>query len=164
MSEHRPPDAAVTPRPWPVRVVAEVWRRRVELLRFGTVGGVAYVVNLAVFNLLLHGPAPFDVISHKPVTVNVIAVAVSTLVAWLGNRYWTFADHRTTRRGRELVEFGLVNVGGLVISSACLAFSRYVLGLDSPLADNVAANGVGLVLGMVFRYVMYRKVVFRGAR
>ncbi|WP_418276154.1 GtrA family protein [Isoptericola jiangsuensis] len=156
-----PPTTA--PRAWPVRAVAAVWARRIELLRFGTVGGAAYVVNLVVFNLLLHGPPPFDVLAHKPVTVNVIAVAVSTMVAWIGNRYWTFAEHRTSHRVRELVEFGLVNIGGLVISSACLAFSRYVLGLESPLADNVAANGVGLVLGMIFRYVMYRTVVFRGS-
>ncbi|GAA4720588.1 GtrA family protein [Isoptericola chiayiensis] len=159
-----PAPAAPRPRAWPVRFVAATWRRRVELLRFGTVGGLAYVVNLAVFNLLLHGPAPFDVLSHKPVTVNVVAVAVSTVVAWLGNRYWTFSAGRTTRHVRELIEFGLVNVGGLVISSACLAVSRYVLGFDSILADNVAANGVGLVLGMIFRYVMYRGVVFRGDR
>jgi putative flippase GtrA len=161
------PDAAPPVPPdtrfWGVRFAAAVWQRRIELLRFGTVGATAYVVNLAVFNLLLHGPAPFDVISHKPVTVNVIAVAISTMVAWLGNRYWTFSERRTANRVRELVEFGLVNVGGLVISSACLAFSRYVLDLDSPLADNVAANGVGLVLGMIFRYVMYRTVVFRGS-
>lgn len=154
--------AEPTSLPWPVRLVATMWQRRIELLRFGTVGGLAYVVNLAVFNLLLHGP--WDVLAHKPVTVNVIAVAISTLVAWLGNRYWTFAARRTARRLRELVEFGLVNVGGLAISSACLAFSRYALGLDSILADNVAANGVGLVLGMIFRYAMYRSVVFRGGR
>jgi putative flippase GtrA len=161
----QPPEPPTTAsRPWPARAAAAVWSRRLELLRFCTVGGAAYVVNLVVFNLLLHGPAPFDVLSHKPVTVNVIAVAVSTMVAWLGNRYWTFADQRTSNRVRELLEFGLVNIGGLVISSACLAFSRYVLGLDSPLADNVAANGVGLVLGMIFRYVMYRAVVFRGGR
>ncbi|NNU28121.1 GtrA family protein [Isoptericola sp. JC619] len=137
-----------------------MWRRRVELLRFGTVGGLAFVVDLALFNLMLHGPV--DVLADKPVTVRVIAAAVATLVSWIGNRYWTFAARRTRRRVRELVEYAAVNVGGVAISAGCLAFSRYVLGLDSALADNVAANGVGLVLSMIFRYVMYRTVVFRG--
>lgn len=160
MSSSAPAPAPPGRSAWPARVVAAVWRRRVELLRFGTVGGLAFVVDLAVFNLMLHGPV--DVLAHKPITVRVIAAAVATLVSWVGNRYWTFAARRTRRRVRELLEYAAVNVGGVAISSGCLAFSRYVLGLDSALADNVAANGIGLVLSMAFRYVMYRVVVFRG--
>ncbi|WP_402466836.1 GtrA family protein [Isoptericola aurantiacus] len=154
--------APATPRrgAWPNRLAAAVWRQRVELLRFGTIGALAFVVDFTVFNLMLHGPV--DVLAHKPVTVNVIATAVATVVSWLGNRYWTFSARRTRRRVRELLEYAAVNVGGVVITSACLAFSRYVLGLDSALADNVAAKGVGLVLAMIFRYVLYRTVVFRG--
>lgn len=44
----------------------------------------------------------------------------------------------------------------LVIALACLAFSHYVLGLTSPLADNVSANGVGLVFSTLFPFVAYR--------
>ncbi|WP_418606452.1 hypothetical protein [Georgenia sp. SUBG003] len=33
----------------------------------------------------------------------------------------------------------------MAIAVGCLAVSHYVLGFTSPLADNVAANGVGLV-------------------
>ncbi|MFV2144656.1 MULTISPECIES: GtrA family protein [Isoptericola] len=156
----RAPAAAPAPQRWPARTMLALWARRIELLRFGSVGALAFVVDLAVFNLMLHGPV--DVLAHKPITVRIIAAAVATLVAWVGNRYWTFADRRTPRRGRELLEFAAVNVGGLAISAGCLAVSRYVLGLDSALADNVAANGVGLVLSTIFRYVMYRTVVFRG--
>ena len=56
--------------------------------------------------------------------------------------------------------FVVVNIGGMAISIGCLAFSHYVLDLRSPLADNISANGVGLVLGMVFRYFAYRTWVF----
>jgi putative flippase GtrA len=50
----------------------------------------------------------------------------------------------------------------MLVAVACLAVSHYVLGFTSPLADNVAANGVGLVLGTAFRYVAYRRWVFTG--
>jgi putative flippase GtrA len=53
-----------------------------------------------------------------------------------------------------------VNIGGMIVAVGCLAVSHYVLGLRSPLADNIAANGVGLVLGTAFRYVCYRYIVF----
>jgi hypothetical protein len=49
----------------------------------------------------------------------------------------------------------------LGIALGCLAISRYVLGMTSPMADNVAANGVGLALGSLFRFLSYRRFVFR---
>ena len=42
-----------------------------------------------------------------------------------------------------------------------LAISHYVLGFTSPLADNIAANVVGLVFATTFRFVGYRTWVFR---
>lgn len=130
----------------------------VELLRFCAVGGAAFVVDVGLFNLLRFGPG--EILGDKPLTAKVVSVAVSVLVAWLGNRYWTFSGSRRSSRGRELAMFVMVNLGGMGIAVACLAVSHYVLGLTSPLADNVAANGVGLVLGTAFRYLCYRYLVF----
>jgi putative flippase GtrA len=132
--------------------------RLAELARFGSVGSVAFLVDLGLFNLLRFGPG--ELLGDKPLTAKGVSVVVATLVAWLGNRYWTFAHRRTETRTRELVAFAVVNAGGLVIGVAVLAVSHYVLGFTSPLADNIAANGVGLVLGTAFRYVLYRRVVF----
>jgi len=132
-----------------------------ELARFGSVGAVAYVVDLGLFNLLRFGPG--DLMESKPLTAKVVSVAVATLVAWVGNRYWTFAERRTSSRGRELAGFVVVNIGGLVIGVGCLAFSHYVLGLHTALADNISANVIGLFLGTAFRYVAYRRLVFTGS-
>ena len=140
--------------------LAAVRARIAELARFGSVGAAAYVVDLGLFNLLRFGPG--DLLGHKPLTAKVVSVAVSTMVAWLGNRYWTFSDRRSSSRGRELAGFVVVNLGGMVIAVGCLAFSHYVLGLTSGLADNISANGVGLILGTAFRYVCYRQLVFTG--
>ena len=130
-------------------------------VKFGVVGGVAFLVDTGLFNLLLHiGQEP--VLGEKPLTAKVVSVAVATMVAWLGNRFWTFRRRRRTAVPRELFLFAVVNVGGLLLALLPLAVSRYVLRLDSPIADNIAANVVGLGLGTVFRFVMYRTVVFTG--
>lgn len=136
--------------------------RALELARFGSVGAVAFVVDVGLFNLLRFGPG--QLLEDRPVTAKVLSVAVATLVAWIGNRYWTFSTRRTASPRRELVAFAVVNVGGMLVAVGCLAFSHYVLGLRSPLADNIAANVVGLALGTAFRYVAYRHLVFTGAR
>lgn len=149
-------DAAALPRR--ERVLARVR----ELAKFGSVGAVAYVVDLGLFNLLSFGPG--ELLGHKPLTAKIVSVTVATLVAWVGNRYWTFSARRTQARGRELAAFVVVNIGGMLIAVGCLAISTYALGLTSPLAKNVSANVVGLALGTAFRYVAYRRLVFTGYR
>lgn len=134
--------------------------RLFELARFGSIGTLAYVVDAGLFNLLRFGPG--GLLEDKPLTAKVVSVTLATVVAWVGNRYWTFPLRRREARGRELVAFAVVNAVGMGIAVGCLAFSHYVLGLTSALADNVAANVVGLGLGTVFRYVAYRRLVFTG--
>ena len=51
----------------------------------------------------------------------------------------------------------------MLIAVGCLWFSHYVLELTSPLADNIAANVVGVGLGTIFRYFCYKYLVFTGA-
>ena len=125
-----------------------------ELAAFGAVGLLALGTDLGLFNLLRLGPG------LGPMTSKTLAVVVATTVAYLGNRWWTFR-HRGRRRLRhEYALFVVLNVAGLGIALACLGVSHYLLGLTSPLADNVAANVVGLGLGTAFRFWSYRRYVF----
>ncbi|PJI94231.1 GtrA family protein [Luteimicrobium subarcticum] len=135
--------------------------RITELLRFGMVGGLAFVIDAGLFNLLVFGPG--EVLGTKQGTAKAISVTLATIFAWIGNRYWTFSEHKTQERGRELLGFVLVNVGGMAISVLCLWFGIHVLDQDSQLAQNIWANVIGLGLGTVFRYLMYRKFIFTGA-
>lgn len=131
--------------------------RLAELIRFGSVGGVAFVVDVGLFNLLCFGPG--TLLGGRPLAARLASAAVATTVAWIGNRYWTFAQHRTEDRAREFVTFAVMNVVGTGISLGTLAFSHYVLDLRTPLADNVA-NILGIGLGTIFRYIAYRAWVF----
>jgi putative flippase GtrA len=130
-----------------------------ELAKFGSVGMVALVVDVGTFNLLRFagGDGPLH---DKPLTAKTISVVLATLVAYLGNRYWTYRDRRRTGFAREYFLFFTLNAIGLGIALTCLWFSHYVLNLRTPLADNVSANVIGLALATAFRFVSYRKLVF----
>lgn len=130
----------------------------IRMITFGLVGGLAFVVDIGVYNLLR-----LTILDDKPIGAKVISVAVATLVAWIGNRQLTFRTERSRPAFREAFLFAIMNVIGLGIAALCLFVSHYVLGFTSPIADNIAGNGIGLVLGMVFRYLAYRYVVFRPA-
>jgi putative flippase GtrA len=124
-----------------------------ELLKFGMVGVVAFTVDVGLFNLLLHH-------TDKPLTSKTISTVVATTVAYIGNRLWTFRRRARSGVGREYTLFFLLNAVGLAIALGCLAISHYLLGFTGRLADNIAANVVGLVLGTTFRFWSYRRFVF----
>lgn len=134
-----------------------------ELAKFGVVGLMAFCIDTAIYNYAVFGvpgTAGVGPLSDAPLRAKVLATAIATTCAWVGNRYWTFRERRNAARAREFALFVWFNIVGLAIALACLAASRYVLGLDSQLADNVSGNGVGLVLGTLFRFWAYRTYVF----
>jgi putative flippase GtrA len=124
-----------------------------ELLKFGVVGGLAFIVDVGLFNLFLH-------VTDKPLTSKTLSTVAATTVAYLGNRYWTFRKRGRSGVRREYLLFFVLNAVGLAIALTCLFISHYALGFTSRLADNIAANGVGLALGTTFRFWSYRRWVF----
>jgi putative flippase GtrA len=129
-------------------------------LKFGVVGLAGYVTDVTVFNLLRLGVFGSDHFLAGPLGANIVSVAIATLVTWFGNRYWTFREHRRKNYFLELVEFGTVALGGMLIAMICLWVSHYLLGFDNLVADNIAKNVVGLFLGTAFRFLLYRFWVY----
>jgi putative flippase GtrA len=124
-----------------------------ELVKFGMVGAVAFVVDVTLFNLVLHQ-------TDEPLISKTVSTVVATTVAYVGNRFWTFRRRSRSGVGREYTLFFLLNGVGLAIALGCVAISHYLLGFTSRLADNIAANVVGLALGTTFRFWSYRRFVF----
>ncbi|HLS04538.1 MAG TPA: GtrA family protein [Actinomycetales bacterium] len=132
-----------------------------ELARFGTVGAIAYVVDVAIFNLLLLTTVgEWLGTAGQPLAAKTFSVAVAVLVSWIGNRYWTYRHQRGRTKRGELTLFLLANLAGMAVSLGCLGISHYVLQLTSPLADNISANVIGLALGTAVRWWLYRTYVF----
>lgn len=144
-----------------LRVLYETLAR--EVAKFGTVGALAFVLDTALYNVLVFGiPGTVDgPLAGQPLVGKVVSASVATVFSWLGNRLWTFRHRRRAAVAHEFGLFLVFNAVGLAIALACLGVSRYVLDLHSQLADNIAGNGVGLVLGTLFRFWAYRTFVFR---
>ena len=124
-----------------------------ELAKFGTVGALAFVVDVTIFNVVLH-------LSGKPLTSKITSTVVAATIAFILNRAWSFRHRQRSSVRREYALFFILNAIGLVIAVGCLAISHYLLGFESRLADNIAANGFGLVLGTTFRFWSYRRFVW----
>jgi putative flippase GtrA len=134
-----------------------------QLIKFGAVGAVGFGVNLVVFNVMLL--IVLRNVQHATIYSTVIATVIAILTNWIGNRYWAFSGQRQQNAAKEGVEFFVVSLAtGTGIPVLCIWVSHYLLGLANPMADNISANVVGLALGMLFRFALYRWWVFSPTR
>jgi putative flippase GtrA len=146
------------------QIAKRAWRAGADLVvgyafKFGVVGVFGYLIDVGVFNGLRVDTGDGPVLASS-FWAKAISVSVATLATWIGNRYWTFRDRRRRDFALELLEFAAISGAGMAIALACLYISHHVFGARSLLADNIAANGVGLVLGTAFRFLMYRYWVY----
>jgi putative flippase GtrA len=130
-----------------------------EASGFAAVGAIGLLVDIGGYNALVHLGGD-GLLADQPLVAKAISLVAGTTVAYFGNRFWTYRDRPRRRLAREYTLYMFFSGVALAIALGCLAVSRYVLGLANPVADNVAANGIGLALGSLFRFFSYRRYVF----
>lgn len=125
-----------------------------ELAKFGLVGFIASVIDLGGA-AYLHGAMGIG-----PLLAKAISISFATTVTYLGCRFWTFRHRPGQALLREGMIFAGLNVVGLGLAESVIAFTTYGLDKKGALAYNVASLA-GTGLGTAFRYVTYKKWVFR---
>lgn len=131
-----------------------------QLTRFGLVGSIGLVIDVAIFNILRTTVLSPEALHEGPIIAKILSTTVAIAANWLGNRHWTFRREELQHPAYEGIKFALVSIGGIAIGLGSLIVSHYVLGYTSLLADNISSNVVGLALGTIFRFWGYRFWVF----
>lgn len=131
-----------------------------EARRFTMVGGLGYLVDVSIFNLLLFGlKAAFEL--DAPFASKIVATSIAVLVTYFLNSRWTFKQRLGHQPGvGRLLKYLVVSIIGLSFSLVALFISRNIFHLESLLADNVSANIVGVAFAWIFRFFANRKWVF----
>ncbi|MFG6402034.1 MULTISPECIES: GtrA family protein [unclassified Microbacterium] len=135
-------------------------KRAKQGVAFLVVGGAAFVVDAVVFNLLAFWVTGVGPLYDQPLLAKIIAIVIASLVTYVGNRYWTFGDRHLPRRWSRYVLFAVFNLIAIGLQLGCLWFSRYVLGLEGPIPDNISGTLIGQALATVFRFLTYDRFVF----
>lgn len=125
-----------------------------EFAKFGVIGVIGLIITNVGYALMhSHGVGP--------VTATTLATIIATIVAYIGNRYWSFAHRERTSVPREGLAFFVLNGIGLLIQDTAVAFNSYVLHLEHhKLAEFLALN-IGIAIATIFRFWSYRKFVWR---
>ncbi|MGW0121163.1 GtrA family protein [Streptomyces sp. NPDC003327] len=125
-----------------------------EVVKFGAVGGLGVLVNMAAFNLVRNA-------TDLPVVrASLIATVIAIAFNYVGFRYFTYRDRDKSGRTRQLTLFLLFSIVGMVIENGILYAATYGFGWDSPLQSNFF-KFFGIGVGTVFRFWSYRTWVFR---
>lgn len=133
-----------------------------ELGRFLSVGVLATVVAVVLFNLLVHGFGMLpELMGEQPIPAYVLANTVGMVVSYRGSRGWAFRHRPPVQADGGLLAYAVINLATMVLPVLCLWFSREVLHLADPVSDNLAANVIGGVLGTLARFALFRTFVFR---
>ncbi|MFC4333748.1 GtrA family protein [Salininema proteolyticum] len=154
-----PPDAA------PPGLVRRLYDRFGELVRFLSVGGSAYVIDVTLFNLF------FVMLDWNAGAAKTVATVIATTLAFLGNRYWTWRENLADGAGgaKQYFLYFFFNGIGLLISLLCLWANHGLAQVwpdvfDTVLAANIAGNVVGVAVASGFRFYAYRTWVFAPAK
>jgi putative flippase GtrA len=121
-----------------------------EWIGMAAVGAVSVIVDFAVFNALL-------VIGTSPGWANLVALAVATLLAFLGNLRWTFRHREIANPHRSLMLFFVVNVGSAALVQVAVMVTAYIT-LETTWLNVVKFGAT--VIATVVRFWLYRTRVF----
>jgi len=124
-----------------------------EALAFGSIGAA---------NTLLYMAITWALLPVGAVKASVIATIVTTTLAYLANRYWTYRHHTRSALRREYTLFFGFNLVGMVIQSGAVTIGKYGFGLTEE-HDEILFMGVtllGIAVATIFRFWAYRTFVF----
>ncbi|MGR6997953.1 GtrA family protein [Yinghuangia aomiensis] len=130
---------------------------RSEVTQFLIAGGLAYAVDVAVFNLCLYwglGGVAAKTVSgpsrprSSPTSATQPVLDVPAVASGTGVR-------------REYTMFFVFSAIAAGIQAGCVFVSNHLMGYPSTLADNISGNIVGMALGTLFRFWAFRTFVFK---
>ncbi len=112
-----------------------------QLLKFGIVGGSGYLVNLAVFELMVSSLG----VHHVVAAIGAFCVAVTNNFLW--NRYWTFGpgDGSASFQAARFFAVSLASLGlNLVVLEALVS---------SGSVGDLSAQAIAVAVAMPFNFL-----------
>ena len=119
-------------------------------LRFGAVGIANTLVDALGYALLVTLGVPLFV-------ANFISTSTGMLLSFTLNRNFTFRAKDGDVRRQALLFFGVTAFGLWVVQAAII----FAVTSAFPGVNLLIPKGAGIVVGLVWNYVLYHKVVFR---
>ncbi len=138
---------------------------RGKFIRFAIVGTLGSVVDFGVFNLLA------TLLKVPAIGASVVSFSLAVVNNFIWNRYWTYPETRSVPLIKQLTQFAVVSVAGLLIRTPLFALiekplinlaSQWIPHVLTPtvVGHNVALAFVIFVV-LLWNFFVNRKWTFR---
>jgi putative flippase GtrA len=114
-----------------------------RFVKFAIVGALGAIIDFALLNLLR------GYFGWPLLLANTVSVSVAILSNFIWNRLWTFPESRSRKKRKQLPQFALINIIGLLINNLIVVGLDAVLvpHIGEPWSYNIAkAIAIGVVL------------------
>lgn len=143
-----------------------------QLAKFGLVGGLNFLIDLGVLNLLIFAT---DISTGFYANVfKAVSFLVAVTSSFLWNKFWTFRSLSVEHVGKQFLEFFIVSAVGMAVNVGIFALVNDVIGAQAPLVRaltgqagidaktwaSVSAAGAAVV-GLGWNFIGYKFIVFR---
>jgi putative flippase GtrA len=130
-----------------------------RFIKFAFVGTLGFLIDVGTVIFLQNTLLPPENDQHV-LLANSIAFVLAVSSNFIWNRFWTYPDSRSYSIRRQLTQFGIVSVIGLLIRNVWISSTYEMLGqlstamLQSALADYAPSaidqNKLGATIALVF--------------
>ncbi|MFC1627033.1 glycosyltransferase [Patescibacteria group bacterium] len=132
------------------------FRQHEKLIKVAIVGGIGTVVQLVFFNL-------FRLKLHLSVAQN-LAIELAIISNFILNNVWTFKDKKFSGKqlgklGKGFLKFNVLSVGSIIIQNIVLLGGIALLGRSFWIENALVIFGI--LLGLIWNYLMYTRVVWK---
>jgi putative flippase GtrA len=136
-------------------------KEQTRFVRFAIVGIIGAVVDFGTFNLILF-------LTSAPATIaQAISFTAAVISNFIWNRHWTYPDSRSKSISRQLLQFFVVNLIGLLIRTQLFNWLSEVLKLaftpllsTTPISPTWAGNNIALasaiIVVMLWNFIINR--------
>ncbi len=130
---------------------------KIAMLRFAVIGACGFVVDTGVL------AADTNWLGMDKYSGRVLSIFVAMSFTWMGNRLLTFRHHAARGSlaaiGLEWSRFVMANLVGALCNYGVYAGLLYLA--PAPLDNKYVALVCGTLVGMVFNFILSKKLVFR---
>ena len=138
---------------------------RGKFIRFAIVGTLGSVVDFGVFNLLA------TLLKVPAIGASVVSFSLAVVNNFIWNRYWTYPETRSVPLIKQLTQFAVVSVAGLLIRTPLFALIEKPLinladqWIPHVLTPTVVGHNVALAfvifVVLLWNFFVNRKWTFR---
>jgi len=148
-----------------VWILEVIFKKAPTLVQFGKsflVGILNSALDMGVFDWLTWF---FSVASGwLPIFFKVVSFSTGAVNSYFWNKFWTFKKRDTQDKAKEVVQFFLVTIGGLLIHTVAIYILVNIVGVKLGVSERMWAsisNMVAVFAGFIWNFIGYKFIVFK---